>query len=44
MSSTTIMFVLKDILEDTKKIGNVFAAAFGPGITVEAGLMEKIEG
>jgi predicted naringenin-chalcone synthase len=44
MSSATIMFVLEDILKDPKKEGKVFAAAFGPGITVEVGLMEKIEG
>jgi predicted naringenin-chalcone synthase len=43
MSSTTIMFVLADILEDADKRGKVFAAAFGPGITVEVGLMEKME-
>jgi len=43
MSSTTIMFVLDDILKDSAKKGKVFAAAFGPGITVEVGLMEKIE-
>jgi len=42
MSSTTIMFVLEDILKDPVKKGKVFAAAFGPGITVETGLMEKI--
>ncbi len=44
MSSTTIMFVLEDILTDANKKGNVFSAAFGPGITVEVGLMEKIDG
>ena len=43
MSSVTIMFVLEDILKDSKKKGNVFAAAFGPGITVEVGLMEKLD-
>ena len=42
MSSTTIMFVLADILEDSRKRGKVFSAAFGPGITVEVGLMEKL--
>jgi len=42
MSSTTIMFVLADILKDPAQQGKVFAAAFGPGITVETGLMEKI--
>ena len=43
MSSTTIMFVLADILNDPKKKGKVFSAAFGPGITVEVGLMEKLD-
>jgi predicted naringenin-chalcone synthase len=43
MSSTTIMFVLEDILKDSKKKGKVFSAAFGPGITVEVGLMEKLD-
>jgi predicted naringenin-chalcone synthase len=43
MSSTTIMFVLADILKDSKKKGKVFSAAFGPGITLEIGLMEKVE-
>ena len=38
MSSATIMFVLKRILEtDT---GNVVTAAFGPGLTVESALLE----
>jgi predicted naringenin-chalcone synthase len=44
MSSATIMFVLEDILKDPKKKGKVFSAAFGPGITVEVGLMEKLDG
>ncbi|MFW9968279.1 MAG: 3-oxoacyl-[acyl-carrier-protein] synthase III C-terminal domain-containing protein, partial [Candidatus Thorarchaeota archaeon] len=44
MSSATIMFVLEDILNDPRKRGKVFSAALGPGITVEAGLMEKIDG
>jgi predicted naringenin-chalcone synthase len=44
MSSATIMFVLEDILKDPKKKGKVFSAAFGPGITVEIGLMEKLDG
>lgn len=44
MSSATIMFVLEDILKDSKKKGKVFSAAFGPGITVEVGLMEKLDG
>jgi predicted naringenin-chalcone synthase len=40
MSSATILFVLKDILEDNYSSGdelNVFALAFGPGITIESG-------
>jgi alkylresorcinol/alkylpyrone synthase len=40
MSSPTILFVLKKIMEDKKpKTGSVFAAAFGPGITIETMLM-----
>ncbi|MFP4375972.1 MAG: type III polyketide synthase [Spirochaetales bacterium] len=38
MSSVTIMFVLKRILEGAD-VGRVFAAAFGPGLTVESGLL-----
>jgi predicted naringenin-chalcone synthase len=34
MSSATILFVLKEIME-SKPLGNIFAAAFGPGLTVE---------
>lgn len=44
MSSATVLFVLKEILEEKKtEIGkeNVFAMAFGPGLTIESGLMEK---
>ena len=41
MSSSTIMFILDSILNDNKK-GMIFAAAFGPGLTVETGLLEKI--
>ena len=43
MSSATIMFVLERILADERE-GGVFAAAFGPGLTVECGFMEKIKG
>ena len=42
MSSATIMFVLENILKDEKKNGLTFAASFGPGMTIEATLMEKI--
>ena len=42
MSSTTIMFILKKILEN-EKFGKIFAVAFGPGLTIETGYMEKIK-
>ena len=42
MSSATIMFVLEHILKDEEKRGLTFATSFGPGITIEASLMEKI--
>lgn len=38
MSSVTIFFVLKHIL-DSEPAGRVCAAAFGPGLTVETGLL-----
>jgi predicted naringenin-chalcone synthase len=38
MSSATIMFVLKRILEGAET-GRVFATAFGPGLTVESCLL-----
>ena len=41
MSSTTIMFVLRRILADESRSGNVFATAFGPGLTMEAAHMVK---
>jgi len=40
MSSATIMFVLKRILEGSRS-GHIFATAFGPGLTLEAAHMEK---
>ncbi|NPD88980.1 MAG: type III polyketide synthase [Asgard group archaeon] len=42
MSSATIMFVLEHILRDTTKKGFTFATSFGPGMTIEAALLEKI--
>jgi predicted naringenin-chalcone synthase len=42
MSSPTILFVLKDILEQMN--GNaekIFAAAFGPGLTMETVILEQ---
>ncbi|MBN2545836.1 MAG: type III polyketide synthase [Spirochaetes bacterium] len=41
MSSSTIMFVLDRIINESIK-GKIFAIAFGPGLTVESGLLEKI--
>ena len=41
MSSTTILFVLDRILKKSED-GAVCAAAFGPGLTVEAAWMEKV--
>ena len=35
MSSATILFVLKEIMHERKARKNIFAAAFGPGLTVE---------
>ncbi|MFP4330524.1 MAG: type III polyketide synthase [Spirochaetaceae bacterium] len=40
MSSATILFVLKRFLEDEAG-GNLFATAFGPGLTLEAAHMYK---
>ena len=39
MSSVTIFFVLKEILNRGRK-GKLFACAFGPGLTVESGFLE----
>ncbi|MFY7911422.1 MAG: type III polyketide synthase [Emticicia sp.] len=41
MSSPTILFVLKKMMEDTAKKGNIFAIAFGPGITMESVILER---
>jgi predicted naringenin-chalcone synthase len=35
LSSATILFVLKDLLRRNEKVGKMFGAAFGPGLTVE---------
>ena len=40
MSSVTILFVLGRILESSVR-GRIFAAAFGPGLTVESALLSK---
>ncbi len=43
MSSPTVLFVLKDILEslDDNTPANIFGAAFGPGLTMETFLCTK---
>lgn len=44
MSSATVLFVLKHILENSNANGDnsVFAMAFGPGLTVETELLELV--
>lgn len=42
MSSPTILFVLKRILEQTNGIGSGVAMAFGPGLTIEGALFRRI--
>ncbi len=41
MSSATLLFVLQRILQG-RETGKLFAAAFGPGLTIESGYFEKI--
>ncbi len=45
MSSVTILFVLADLLQQKspKKSESVLAMAFGPGLTIESGLLNKIQ-
>lgn len=35
LSSATLLFVLKELMQQNKKMEKLFAAAFGPGLTVE---------
>ncbi|MGO2607235.1 MAG: 3-oxoacyl-[acyl-carrier-protein] synthase III C-terminal domain-containing protein, partial [Brachybacterium tyrofermentans] len=46
MSSATVMFVLKHILEGGSAVAEerVCAMAFGPGLTVESALMTRVPG
>jgi predicted naringenin-chalcone synthase len=39
MSSATVLFVLEDLLASSVR-GNVFAAAFGPGLSAESAVLE----
>lgn len=41
MSSATVMFVLKELLEDRNVQGQLCAVAFGPGLTIESALLTK---
>lgn len=40
MSSPTILFVLKELIESKPLDGKVFAAGFGPGLTLETAFLE----
>ncbi len=40
MSSVSIFFVLKTLLQNSQKKGNTMAMGFGPGLTLEAFLLE----
>lgn len=42
MASATVLFVLKDTLEQARSGEETLSIAFGPGLTVEAGLIRKI--
>ena len=43
MSSVTILFILERIMQQQKDVNTTFPAmAFGPGLTVEFGLFEKV--
>ena len=41
MSSATVLFILKDLLENASDGERICAMAFGPGLTVETGLMTR---
>ncbi|RYU91828.1 type III polyketide synthase [Emticicia agri] len=39
MSSATILFVLKEMMQNPTTKGNIFTVAFGPGITIETAML-----
>lgn len=41
MAGATVLFVIKEILEQANSGDQTFAVAFGPGLTVEAGMLRK---
>lgn len=41
MASATVLFVIKDILEQAESGDETLSVAFGPGLTVEAGMLRK---
>lgn len=42
MSSATILFVLRKLLTESTTTGTITAMAFGPGLTIECGLLEVV--
>ncbi len=43
MSSATILFVLKDLLQSARtRQASTIAMAFGPGLTVESALLQRV--
>jgi len=44
MSSATILFVLRELLANTTAQKTITAMAFGPGLTIECGLLEVVPG
>jgi predicted naringenin-chalcone synthase len=43
MSSPTILFVLKELMQRTGKSGTVFSIGFGPGLSIETALLSYAE-
>ncbi|WP_420594619.1 type III polyketide synthase [Deinococcus sp.] len=43
MSSATVLFILKDLLENAEAGERICSMAFGPGLTVETGLMTRLD-
>lgn len=41
MSSPTILFVLKEMMDNIRSGANIFGVAFGPGLTMETFLASK---